>query len=343
MKKLLIISAAFAAMLLSASCQKESNLDPAEDTVTATFTVTAPAVFATKAIGDGLSADNLVFAVFDKDGQELEVLRQGDWKNKIGEDNTVLKFDNSEKPTATVKVTLVRGKEYSFVCWAQNEAATCYDFKDMKQIKVSYTDYNAANNDLRDAFYAYAKTEGVVTDNFNQSITLRRPFAQINVGTTDFEDAQKGGLAIDNLYTKMTVKNAATVLETFTGKGNTPVEVNYAYAHTLAPAYDLVINKDKVEGYTGVIEDKYGWLGMNYILVAGDSENGTDSDLVEVFFEVSEGEGEKAVKLTSYNVSSVPVKRGYRTNLVGDLLTAQGEISIIVDPIFDKEYIKDVI
>ena len=344
MKKLLFILAVVAGLSASVSCQKENDVVRTQETVTARFTISAPSALSTKAIGDGLCADNLVFAVFGEDGAELPSLRQGDWKNNIGDIHTVLKFDDSAKPTATVDVTLVRGKKYSFVCWAQNEAATCYDFSDMKNIKVSYTDYNAANNDLRDAFYAYAETDGVVTENFSQNITLNRPFAQINVGTTDFEHALKGGLDIDNLYSKMTVKNAATVLNTFTGKASSPVEVNFSYAHAIAPAQFLIINKEKVENnYDGVIADKYGWLGMNYILVADDSEKGDDSALAEVLFELSEGEGDKAVVLTSYEVTNVPVQRDYRTNLVGSLLTADGQISIIVDPIFENEFIKDVI
>ena len=318
------------------------------DVVTATFTIEAPVVLGTKAVtsadqlnvGDGRAADNLVFAVFDETGAELEDLRQGDWENKIGDDNTVIKFDNSEKPTTTITVKLVRGKEYSFVCWAQNEAAKCYDFKDMKNIGVSYTEYNAANNDLRDAFYAYAETDGKVKENFSQSITLKRPFAQVNVGTTDFVEAQKAGLEINNLYSTMTVKNVATSLETFTGKTYGEEEVTFTYAHAVAPDDDLVINKNKVVNNPTVeIADKYGWLAMNYLLVADGTDNGLASDLVEVSFEVREGEN---TVLASYDVPNVPVQRNYRTNIVGGLLTAEGTISLIIDPIFNGEYVVNV-
>lgn len=350
MKKILIFAAAMASMLFAASCQKET-LSPAEqggDVVKATFTIQAPGLPGTKAVtsadqlsvGDGRAADNLVFAVFDENGDELVDLRQGDWVNKIGDNQNVIKFDNSENPQTTITVKLVRGKEYSFVCWAQNEAATCYDFKDMKNIGISYADYNAANNDLRDAFYAYAKTNGVVTENFSQSITLSRPFAQVNVGTTDFVAAQKAGLEIDNLYSTVTVKNAATSLETFTGKASAPVAATFAYAHAVAPEYDLVINKNKVVNDPKVtIADKYGWLAMNYVLVADESDNGLASALAEVSFELREGEG---TVLTSYDVPNVPVQRNYRTNIVGGLLTAEGTISIIIDPIFNGEYVINV-
>ena len=275
-----------------------------------------------------------MFAVFDDEGNELTDLRLGDWVNKIGEDNTVIKFDNSEMPKATVTVTLVRGKQYSFVCWAQNEAAVCYDFKDMKNIGISYADYNVSNNDLRDAFYAYATTNGKVTENFSQIITLKRPFAQINIGTADFVEAEKAGLTNENLYSTMTVKNAASVLETFTGTASKPVDATFTYAHTLTPEFDLVINKNKVVNKpTGAIADEYGWLAMNYVLVA------EESSLAEVSFAIREGE---AAVLTTYNVSNVPVQRNYRTNIVGNLLTAEGTINIVVDPIFDGEYVEIV-
>ena len=327
-------------MFFATSCQKDVASDVQVDYVTAVFTIEtnqqpeSKSVISDdqKTVGDGLAADNLVFAVFDSDGNELTDLRLGDWVNMIGENNTVIKFDNSEKPKATVTVTLVRGKQYSFVCWAQNEAAVCYDFMDMKNIGISYANYNVSNNDLRDAFYAYATTDGKVTENFSQTITLKRPFAQINVGTADFEEAEKAGLTNENLYSTMTVKNAASVLETFTGTASKPVDATFIYAHTLTPEYDLVINKNKVVNKpTGTIADEYGWLAMNYVLVA------EESSLAEVSFAIREGE---SAVLTTYNVSNVPVQRNYRTNIVGNLLTAEGTINIVVDPIFNGEFVE---
>ena len=49
-------------------------------------------------------------------------------------------------------------------------------------------------------------------------------------------------------------------------------------------------------------------------------------------------EGDDVV-LTSYDVPNVPVQRNHRTNIVGDLLTAEGEINILIDPVFPGEYI----
>ena len=323
-------------MLFAASCQKEISSSVQDgDVVTATITVQAPDALVTKSVGDGKSADNLVFAVYDETGEELPALRLGDWANSIG-DPTPVTFN--EDLTATVTVQLARGKEYSFVCWAQNVEATCYNFSDMKNIRISYETYNASNNDLRDAFYAKVDTEGKVTQNFSQKITLHRPFGQINVGTTDFAAAKNAGLEITDLYSSMTVKNAATVLETFTGKAKSPEAVTFEWGHS--PAEPLVINKALVQNNPQVeIADSYGWLAMNYILVADGTDNGASSSLAEVAFSVREGEN---TVLTSYEVPNVPVQRNFRTNIVGGLLTAEGEISIIIDPIFNGEYVVNV-
>jgi hypothetical protein len=137
----------------------------------------------------------------------------------------------------------------------------------------------------------------------------------------------------------MTVKNAATVLHTFTGAASAAEEVTFAYAHSVAPVEKLVINKDKVvNNPTVAIADKYDWLAMNYILVADGTTNGASSALAEVSFAIREND---ATVLTSYDVPNVPVQRNYRTNIVGGLLTADGEISIIIDPVFNGEYVVD--
>ena len=72
MKKIFCYAAALATMLFAASCQKETLFGgQGGDEVTATLTIQAPEQLVTKAVGDGQTADNLVFAVFDENGEEL--------------------------------------------------------------------------------------------------------------------------------------------------------------------------------------------------------------------------------------------------------------------------------
>lgn len=357
MKKMFFYAAAIVAMLSAASCQKEL-LSP-EGTegglVTATIKVQAPGQLATKGVGDGKTADNLVFAVFDEEGNELTDLRQGDWtKGQQG-----LVFDNSDTPTLTLTTTLVRGKEYTFVCWAQNQNVDCYNFTSMKEITIDYQKAKLAQNENRDAFFA-AVYSGKIVDNFKQDITLKRPFAQVNIGTTDIQAAYSAGLDVTNLYSTMTIANAANKLHTFVGAraedndGDGKVEGNETVTFDLAPA----VSKSNWDGtgakpghewltvnHPDYKDQTLGWLGMNYFLVndgalsGSGSFDGNDPANTTVTFSIYEGEG---LELCSYEVPNVTVQRNYRSHLLGDLLTAKGTIKVIIEPAFLKDdyYVK---
>ena len=74
MKKIFFFASALIAALSFTSCQK-NNLQEG-DLVTATFTIVAPSDVATKAVGDGKNAKNLVFAVYPYDlASELSKLK----------------------------------------------------------------------------------------------------------------------------------------------------------------------------------------------------------------------------------------------------------------------------
>jgi len=326
--------AACLGLLAIVSCQKDVT-SAQGDEVEVTVVVEAPGEMSTKGVGDGQAADNLVFAVFDEEGNECTMLRQGDWKNSIGVANE-LKFDDSAKPSVTVKTTLVKGKEYTFVCWAQKKDTDCYDFSNMKQIGVSYQNAEGKNyvaqDDSRDAFYA-AVPSGVIKDGYTIGITLRRPFAQVNVGTADIQAAQDAGLDVTNLYSTMTLTNVADKLHTFVGAkagdgdGDGKVEGSKTVSFALAPAiYDRQWLTIRKEGYEN---KKFGWLAMNYVLV--DETNST------VSFSIYEGED---FKLSDYTNANVSLKRNYRTHIIGDLLTASGQVQVVLEPDF---YLEDFV
>lgn len=364
MKKISLLISTVVAALSLASCQKEQT-GPAGvegDYATVNIAVHAPGQLVTKAVGDGQTADNLVFAVFDEAGNELIDLRQGDWiKNQT--ELTFNQTDANGNPMTTVKTTLVRGKEYTFVCWAQNKEAVCYDFTSLKEIGVDYSTYNVAQNEKRDAFYA-AVQSGKVTDDFSMNIELRRPFAQINVGTDDIQAAHSAGLQVNNLYATMTVANVATKLHTFVGEkaedndGDGKVEGNTNVTFTLAPS----ISKPTLDDATKVWspneewltvnhedykDQNFGWLAMNYILVNdGDiqgvgSVDGTEPVNTTVSFTVYEGEG---LELCSYDVPNVTVQRNYRTHILGSVLTAEGTLNVIIEPAFinDEDHVVEI-
>lgn len=317
------------------SCEK-SNVE-AGDYVTAEFTIVAPEELATKAnfIGDGTNAKNLVFAVYPYDfaagadntqAVELPDLRQGDWKN--GQQAITFGADL----TATVKVTLLRGRAYQFVCWAQNPSATCYDFSDMSKIVVDY--YGAVSQDdaKRDAFYAYDYTRDAsnnvvkVTQGFSQTITLRRPFAQINVGAEDMSAAKSAGLDITKIYSSMTVSGIATELYTLSGQVGKTEDVTFSKALAITQGAGTEMLTVNASGY----ENKtYGWLAMNYVLVnTKESATNTTHEVVVNLYDDAEE------LLSSHTTTNVTLARNYRTHLLGNVLTAEGTINVVIDPIF---------
>lgn len=337
MKKTFFLVLSVLLVLWSASCQKGFG-DGNKAQVT--ITVSAPAEPTTKSIGDGTVARNLVFAVFDEQGEELPALRQGDWTKGAAE-IIFSQTDEQGRPATTLSTTLVKGKTYTFVCWAQNKTATCYDFTDMKTIEVSYDNALAQDED-RDAFYAVYKS-GVIKDgHYNVSIVLTRPLAQVNVGASDVQAAYDAGLDVTDLYSTMTLTNVAHKLYTFWGtepgdddKDGTVDDFRTAtfnlqpsiskatWDETTVKAGHEWLTIDK-EGYR---DQKYGWLAMNYLLV----DKAKTSD---VTFSLYEGED---YKLCDYQVSAVNMDVNYRTHLLGELFTSTGKITVVVEPVFRND------
>ena len=97
-----------------------------------------------------------------------------------------------ERQTTTVtagkaifNLRLVASQEYDFVFWADcsdGGADKHYNTADLTAITVN-DDYTG-NDDTFDAFF-YCLTDYKVESSFSESVTLKRPFGQLNVKTND--------------------------------------------------------------------------------------------------------------------------------------------------------------
>ena len=101
MKNFLNYACVFAAVLSMASCQKNEVLTE-DDYVTATFTIEAPAELSTKAIGDGTTAKNLVFAVYPYDS------RLTDDQNDLAEELTFVRVTGQRTVWVTSSLSHLR-------------------------------------------------------------------------------------------------------------------------------------------------------------------------------------------------------------------------------------------
>mgnify|MGYP000693785143 CR=1 FL=1 len=310
MKTLKYLAAA-ALTLLAVGCNKEQVAEtPDGQMVDVTFTAALPGEMATKALGDGQTAKNLYVSVYENDADKTH-LRDLDKTATFTDLKTQVKF------------SLVKGKTYNFVFWAQAEGAP-YDVTDLKSIKVkNYT--TGANDEKRDAFYATRK-ELKVNGALTETIKLYRPFAQVNFATADYADAMKAGF--NPAVSSFTASEAAKTFDTFAEEGKDKVEVSLT--ETEIPADVL----KTLDGKT------YTRLAMNYLIPVGKQGESHNID-VAATFKANNGE---AVTVSAPNA---PVQNNYRTNILGNLLTSQVIFNVEIVPIFnepdyDIDLVKDV-
>lgn len=299
MKTLKYLAAA-ALTLLAVSCNKEQVAEvPDGQMVDVTFTAALPGEMATKAIGDGQTAKTLYVSVYEND----------DAKTKLDLDKTATFTDLKTQVT----FSLVKGKTYNFVFWAQAAEGAPYDVTDLKNIKISYEGAEA-NDEKRDAFYATRK-ELKVNGALTETIKLYRPFAQVNFGTADYDAAVAAG--VEPVKSVFTATDVATVFDTFEAEGKEAKDV-VTFTESALPGETLVTKAGD-----------YKWMTMSYILPMGKQDAKHISNVTAEFIP----ETGITVKASS---PQTPVQNNYRTNILGNLLTSQVIFNIEIVPIFNE-------
>lgn len=333
MKKLFYSLFAFAALALtntSCSDELENSASANGNEVAVSFKVELENATGSRAlIGDGTKAKNLFFAVFKaKDanalGEEIEALSQKAVPVK-------------DDLTATINTRLVKGQSYNFVFWAQTENladGTYYNVTNMGNIIVKYNANNRkANNEDRDAFYAVRKNLKV-TGPINETITLKRPFAQVNVGTKLGSLAEAAKAEVNITKSQITIKQVATELDPYSGQVKSPTDVTYLIA-------DIPTQKLKDVTIDGVTSD-YEYLSMNYILVNSTNQNtagvvdGAQQELVNAELSIYDN-ADLSTPVNTFAIPNVPVQRNWRTNIIGDILSETVTFNIVIDPKFDTD------
>ena len=305
MKRINYIFAA-ALAILACGCNKEQVTEavPNGTEVSVTFTAELPGM-QTKAIGDGLTAKNLTVEVYEDEtgaaGTHIAALHQT-------ATFTALKAD--------VKFSLVKGKTYHFIFWAQADNAPYTLDAAAKTVAISYA--GEANDESRDAFYAVKtlKVQGPATE----PVQLKRPFAQVNFGTADFDAAKAGGVEVTE--SSFTATDAATSLDLFAGEGVGSTDITYTEKELPTEALTL---KD---GTT------YKYMAMNYFVPTGKFVESHVSNVKAHFVSASH-----TVEISS---PSTPVQSNWRTNIVGNLLTDQVVFNVEIVPAFEDETTIDI-
>ncbi len=298
-KKLLKFFAAAVMSVLALACAKE-QVGPDGAMVEATFSVDVPGVIGTKA-GEGTKATNLYYQVFDAEGTPVTGLPM-----QVKDINV----------STTVNFQLIKDQTYNFVFWAQTAEAGYYTVTDLRTITANYEGKNS-NDENFDAFFAVEKAL-TINGPITKTVTLKRPFAQINVATTDVLKAgeTKVNVNFTGATSAVTVKDVPTVFSPLTDELSSPVNA-LQFASAAIPEGNFAVTGSR---------ETYKYLAVNYVFAPVD---GTVYD-VEAALNV---DGKDVI----VKVPSAPAKRNYRTNIYGNLLTTTADFNVVIDPGFAGE------
>ena len=313
MKKILLFVSAFVGLFMT-SCHKE-NFERAQMGNTVTITVEAPGAINTKAIADGTNVNEVHYAVYKNTTGEVNSI---DGSSPLAQG--VVEMNNKR---ATVNFDLLQDQEYTVIFWAQVKDAGHYTLGDLRTIQVAKE--VDGNDETRAAFYR--RYDFSTYEYKDHSVTLYRPFAQLNLLTTiesltPSQTGQTTGYSIDVKTSEVIVKGLATSFNTLTG---------------LAPAgeetftFNMAATPEEQGQTTLTVNNKaYHYVSMNYFFVPEDEK------LVDIEYTVVTDKGN-----IGHEIVAVPVKENHRTNVIGNLLTKETKFEIIVDPNFDGETVID--
>ena len=307
------ITAVVLAALTTAACQKENFGDatPAGQEVDVTLDLLAPQI-GTKSYGDGKTVKTVYVHVYQQDAKgKLTYIQPAAEGASLKTPSQSLTLNGLK---ATYSTRLVTGQTYTFVFWAQADNAPYTYDTDAKTITVDYTSA-AGNDESRDAFYNVlpnVKIDGAYT----ASVQLTRPFAQLNFGAADFEEAKAAGLTVTDAA--VTLTHAATSLNLL--DGTTAGDETVTFASAALPA-------DPNAVLTAGRKD-YKYVAMDYVLVGKSAKTLSDVTLTLTATGTQSATPE-------FTYSNVPLQANYRTNIVGNLFTSPAEVNITIDPAFD--------
>ena len=301
-KNLVIMSALALSALFATSCTKQNDDVQVGGEATVVLTAQLPSDIQNNngprrkaaVYGDGKTATTLDYAVYQVNATSGAWTKMDDFC-KTGETINL---------STTVKLQLVNGNTYAVIFWA-DAATSIYSF-DMDAMTVT-ADYSAATagNEAYDAFYA-VKTI-TVNGAMQETVELKRPFAQLNIGTADLAAATTAGVTVTKAGIKV---NTYKTLNLKSGEVSDPADVEFALA--ALPTGETF----PVAGYD--------YLTMNYLLMPVDKK--ADNTITISYDNTT---------ASTRTFNNVPLQRNYRTNIYGNLLTSSTEFNVVITPGFD--------
>lgn len=315
MKKLLYCAAALATLLFAGSCQRE-NLEPAVEGATVTYTVKVPEAIATKAIGDAITAVDKVYFEVYRAGEVEDLTKAPVYQGDKTVTGNVASFD----------LEFVKGQNFVVLFWAQNSSLVktddnpggMYDINDLRAIRL--VNPGASNNAAAQVF-AGKDTVSDCVSAAEGNVTLTRPVSQINVYTTT-ESLSFGDVTIGLDKSSMTVTGLYNIYNVAAGDAVEADENKATFAYAAATVPTVAADNTDLT-----------YVAMNYV---GFAPNAGATVTVDFTIKTTEAND------ISHSVSNVPVKPNYRTNIVGNLITANDKYSVTLTDTWAGEEVVEI-
>lgn len=319
MNKNLFKTFAIAAMaVLAGACAKEQVGPGDGETTEVSFNVEVPGVsVATKGISDAASVDELVFqALLQHKYTDPETNKHVTEYIPVPALTKVVPVVDKK---ASITASLVKGQFYQFIFWAQKKGTGYYNVNteklsniDLRTITLDYTNVKT-NDESLDAFYAVAgPTKG---REFSTDVKLKRALAQINFGSekSDRQDAKVSQASI-------TLKNVPTTFY--------PLLAGNLSACGNISEQDIVLSdNDVMSEPLSVNSVNYDYLATTYVFAPKKDQILVDASATFIF---------ESGRTIAVKAPNAPVKQNFRTNIVGNLLFANAEWNVIINPDFQS-------
>ncbi len=309
MNKNLFKTFAIAAMaVLAGACAKEQVGSADGETVEMTFNVDVPeTTITTKGLSDAAQIDELRFQLFIKEGTGY----------KMVQDQTVPVTNKK----AAVKASLVKQQHYEAAFWAQASGTDFYETTDLRAVKMNIAKVKA-NEPKMDAFWMNDGFTATVAR--TKTIIMKRALAQVNFGTV----VPTGADALSITKSQVVMKGVPTTLNVLLG--------NKDNSHSGSEDITFQDNAP-ISGEKLIIADggtQYDYVATAYVFAPKSGDLLTD-----VSAKVTFNNG----NYTTISAPNVPIHRNYRTNILGNLLSVDGEWNITITEGFDKNVTYDAV
>lgn len=293
--------------VLLLSCSDDISTPENNNSVSIEIKVPRQDDLKTRAYGDGSSVNNL----------KCYVYAQGN--GATGEPIIVDDIPLSTDSKAFYSIQLPDGQNYDLVFLAtsgeqENTSGKIYYNRTDRTFNVNYSNFTA-NDESVDCFMG--TIQNLSNAQTSYSITLKRPYAQLNIGTKDLDDYNSLSVAklsavdvsVDGVYSSMNVMNGNVI------GSKTSVSFPQVTEFSSNPF--------------PVPDAKY--LSMNYLLM-----NTRENTTVTMKTTSSDGSN------IDYSFNNIPLQRNFKTNIYGNLLTKSNDYKVEISPDFTGQENIDV-